>query len=334
MNTCRMWGIAPFLLVALLQVTQAKAVPALEARFFDQQGREAYKQGDYAKALRFFLLSSGCSAGPSAFYNVAITAELAKDRVLSFSYWEQYLATSDDDPARRKSAAAHLDRLRRELALIRVTSKPSGAIIFVDRKELGSYGTTPRMIPVEPGLHSVELVLPGFFPVTLQLAAERGKEASASAELTARTGALQVETEPPNATLEFIRDGQPVKAVRLVDSWVLPIGRYLITMRAMGYRPTTVEVTVQEGKTLSVELTATKIRSPTGSVLISATPVAAQVVVDGKPKAVTPAALSELPLGEHLIELRAAGFIPWRRRIRVVPNATEYLNATLRREED
>ena len=52
---------------------------------------------------------------------------------------------------RRAEAERRIQAMRERLALVRVESDPPGAAIYVDRKELGSHGLTPRTIVVPEG---------------------------------------------------------------------------------------------------------------------------------------------------------------------------------------
>ncbi len=316
---------------ALLCVTRASALPAVETKLFDEQARKLYEKRQYRAALESFLLASSATPSAGSLYNVGITADLAGESELAFAYLGQYLALEDSDAERRQQAERRMAELRRRLALVHITSDPPGAAIYVDRRELGVFGTTPCTIPLDPGRHRIELERSGYHAGSTEVMAAAGKESTARVALRERTGEVWVRVEPAAARVTFERDGSEHATIVRPGSARWPVGNDRARAVAPSHEPVETRVLVVEGRRTEVVLVARPLPERTGGLLVSAGLVSALVLVDGHRKAETPATLPKLPLGEHRVELRAAGYQPWTRKVRIKPDEVIYLNATLRR---
>jgi hypothetical protein len=309
---------------------RASGLPAVETKLFDERARKLYDQGRYQAALEAFLLASTATPSAGSLYNVGVTADLAGERELAFAYLGQYLTLRDDDRERRQDAERRQTELRRKLALVRVESDPPGATIYVDRRELGVFGTTPCSIPLDPGRHRLELDLAGHHPGAAEVTAEPGQQTLARLALVERTGRVRVRVEPPSARVTFLREQPALEIHARPGETVLPVGTYRVRSVAPGWEPVESRVLVEEGSPAEVSLVARQLPEPTGGLLVSAGPVHALVLVDGVRKAESPATLDKVPVGRHRVELRAAGYHPWLRKVWVKRDQVIYLNATLR----
>ena len=325
-------GPAIVLAAALLAIAtpglpdRAHADPAAQARFLDDLAREAYARGRHADALALFLESHAAAPGPRTLYNVALCAALTGNDALAYTSFAEYLGSDDPHPARRDDAERRIATLARRLALVRVESDPPGATIFVDRRELGGYGTTPRTIVVEPGAHSVELAHDDHHVARVAVVAEAGATREARATLAARTGRVRNDVSGAGeASVVLERDGA---SLPIAGETEVPVGPWRARVSAPGMRDEVVALAVAEDRLERREVVLERLPAPTGRLLIRTADVAARVTIDGVPRAETPARL-ELPAGEHEVAIEAPGHVRWARRVAIAEDRTLRLDLTL-----
>ncbi|HOU92253.1 MAG TPA: PEGA domain-containing protein [Polyangiaceae bacterium] len=330
----RRWGGALLGLALGAATVTAPSVAAAQAAhetlFFDALARRAYARGDYQEALRCFLLARETASGAGMAYNVAVSADLAGEPELAYSSLVDYLALDDPDLARRRDATERLVRLRRQLAVVRIETEPPGAEVFVDRRDLGRFGRTPREIAVLPGARILELDLPGFEPARVELTAARGAESSVEVALVPRRGSLVVSARPAATAITLEATDGRRAALRPGEVVELPAGAYRVEAAAWRYAAASRRVEIAPGERVEVVIALDRIPVPTGGLLVASGPLTATVYVDGRRRAVTPARVEALPAGEHVVELRAPGYLPWRRTVAIEADQTSYLNAAPR----
>src|SRR5262249_22587107 len=127
--------------------------------------------------------------------------------------------------------------LEKSLALVRVASKPVGADIFVDRRELGSYGRTPKVIALPPGEHRIWVESAGHRPSEATVTARRGETVPVELVTERIVGRLSVASPVAgrasvrSATGETLQEGAtPLEAN-------VPPGSYEVTVTAAGHLP-------------------------------------------------------------------------------------------------
>jgi hypothetical protein len=200
-------------------------------------------------------------------------------------------------------------------------------VIYVDRKELGQFGSTPATIAVPAGERRVVIERPGFVPRTLEVTATVGAVVPLRVALTPIHGLASVKLVPSTARLRFTRDGVEVPARVEGGRFRLPAGRYRVSATAPGHQPADAALLVPEHGETALELELTPLPRPTGRLLVSAGRIAAEVFVDGKRLAVTPAALP-VGVGPHWLEVRAGRRVV-RRRIVIEKERARYVEVDL-----
>lgn len=308
--------------IAIFAAAAPAFADATEARFFDELGRAAFARGRYDEALSHFLAAQEAAPSVRTLYNLAVCADAARRPAAAFAWFEEYLAGGDDDATRRADAEQRMARMRRSLALVRVTTSPAHATLYVDRRELGAWGRSPRTLVLAPGEHVIEVELEGYEPASVTVTAVVGEERSASAELRRRTGTLHVEA---NVGARVIAAG--VEGAAGSDLSV-PIGEHRVRVEAPGHEPEELSVRVREGATERRRVRLVPLPAPQGRLLVATGGVRARVTVDGTPRAETPAALS-VSAGEHRVDIAAEGYLPWTGRVEVGAGESEYLDVTL-----
>jgi outer membrane receptor for ferrienterochelin and colicins len=300
----RRWLRLSLLSMSLLTATSAAAHVAVEAQFFDAQARRAYAERRYDEALEAFLLVQEIAPSPSALYNGALCADLAGKGEVAFALYREYLQSVDADEERRGEAQRRLRRLESSLALLELTSEPAGAAIFVDRKELGQYGVTPRMLGLEPGTRQVQLEHKGYAPVQVEVVATVGVPTTVQVTLDPIFGDVEIDVVPKETELQFFRDEKRIVPSATDGGLRLPVGSYTVVASAPGFLNARVSLLVQGQQTARLVLGLQPLPKANGRLLVSSGSVAAELFVDGQRVAVTPVTLPEVSVGEHQIEVR------------------------------
>jgi outer membrane receptor for ferrienterochelin and colicins len=312
----------------LLTAADALADVASEARFFDGAGRRAYDAGHYEQALESFQFVQEIAPSQRMLYNIAVCADLAGRGDMAFALYQEYLGTDDAEPARRADAEHRAERLKGRLALVSVDTEPAGALVYVDRKELGQFGTSPLTLAVPEGEHRILVERLGFARAEVPVSAKTGSVVRVTPKLVPTFGVLAVTVLPGSATLGFAREGAPVTATPVNGGYRLQVGHYRVLASAPGYAPAEAQVTVSVDAKASVDLSLVPLPRATGTLLVSTRAVPAELFVDGRRVAVTPATLREISIGPHTLEVRAAGRRA-RRSIDVIGGRATYVDIEL-----
>ncbi|MCU0676595.1 MAG: PEGA domain-containing protein [Myxococcota bacterium] len=335
------------LVLACALVTPSSADDAVDARFFETRARTAERRGDVRGALQSYLHAQRIVSSPRLIFETARVAALVGKDALAWSFYERYLEVTrdtDEPEAKRTRALAERDRLesRGTFGVIEVTSEPGGAYVYVDRAEHGLVGITPCRVAVDRGTRTLLLERDGFLPTSHAVDVAAASRASVVVALRARMGRLEL-VAPTGTRLEVRRVTRPDEAVPAPfeadagTSLELPIGAYDVRLleRPADAPPDTTpdvrRVNVLEGATARVELRPEPPRPATGRLLVRSEPPAT-LLVDGAERAQTPAALTDLAVGAHDIELVRRGHVRWRRAIRIGEASTTYLDVRLVRE--
>ena len=153
---------------------QQRADTAAQARFHDELARDHYRARRFDAALREFFLEQRISPNPRIAFNIALCFQELGRHEEAFQYFQEYLASQDEDAERRNYPARTLEESKQNLALVRVDSDPTAAI-YIDRRELGSYGTTPKLVAVTPGPHQVSVEREGYRTASGTVEARKGE---------------------------------------------------------------------------------------------------------------------------------------------------------------
>ena len=304
----------------------AEAQPAIEVEFFDRWARERYEAGVPLDALPLFLRAHQIAPSPRSLFNIAVVADVAKERRLAHSFFEAYLASRPDDPALVARARARLSVLAKRLARIEVRSEPSGAKIFVGRRMLGSYGQTPRRVALRPGRYTLTLALDGYREAKAEVTAMQGKLAHVEVALVPLTGTLIVQTTPAGGVVQVVGTDRMLSDG---SSTELSVGTYRLRYAPPRHPVAEAQVRIEAGQTERRRLVASSAGAAAlGTLLVNADQQPADVWVDGLRRAETPARL-ELQAGPHSIEVRGpAG--RWVGTVDIRAGEAELLNARLR----
>ncbi|MFZ1863136.1 MAG: PEGA domain-containing protein, partial [Polyangiales bacterium] len=174
-----------------------------EARVYFEEGNRLYTEASQApEAQRTVLLQRALGAyvdrlrivrSRNALFNAAIVlGELARYDE-AFNYFTEYLQVEGLSLRDREEAVRRRDALRPEIAVLQVHTRPEGALLWIDRKDLAPRGETPIELALPEGEHRLFLEKQGYLPLEHTETAVRGQTVVAELALSP----LPVEALPP-----------------------------------------------------------------------------------------------------------------------------------------
>lgn len=307
----------------------AFADPAAQARFHDELARGHYAKGRYEEALREFFLEQRVSPNPRISFNIALCFQELKRSEEAFLYYSEYLASDDADVERRAYAERRVQALSPQLALVLVQSEPPGANIYVDKKELGSYGQTPRVIAVPAGEHQIYVELEGYRAATSSVEARRGEQAGISLSPERILGQLRVESSVGGSVGVRSASGDAVASGDAPFSTDLPPGTYEVSVRAPGHLPWSGLAVVEADAQGEIAAVPTRLPAPSGAITVTSNVPGALVELDGQPAGFTPTILSGIGVGEHLLAVQTPKLVPWQGNLKVSAEQRSWVTVTL-----
>jgi outer membrane receptor protein involved in Fe transport len=302
-----------------------------EAQFHFSRGNQLYRQGRFDEALVELYASNRLVPNRNVKFNIARCLEQLKLYDEAFRAWSE-LARAEAPPAERAAIQTAIDKLRPQLALLQVTTDPPGATIFVNRRDLGALGTTPRRLALAPGRATVLLDLPGYRPVSAAVELAKGAEKHVSLALERIYGAVVFRGLPPGATVrEGATDG-PVLVVGSAPTRLVP-GRHDVFVAAPAHVPARVTIDVPPDGTTTVDAPLAPLPSPTGAVVVRANLDGALVRIDGREMGFSPTVIEGVPAGDRLVEVEHEGRETFRTHVTVETGRRTYLEVKLPREQ-
>lgn len=327
----RPFGLALLLLcLGMITPVYVRADDAEESRFHDALAREHYTAHRFEDALREFFEAARLAPSPRITFNIAVCFDLMHEENDAYLFFREYVGTDDQDPERRRFATEALARLGATVARVAVTSDPDGSTIYVDQRDHGSYGTTPRVLALAPGPHTITLEREGFRPVTVSVEARRGEEIATTGSLTQIVGSLALAPSGIEASVVVrAAGGADVAQGSTPFETTLPPGLYEVELRSEGFRPFTSIVRIEADGRAVLDPTLEPLPPPTGDLTITANAAGAVIVIDGEPAGFAPTLLTELAVGEHTVRLEHPGLAPFEGTTTIAPDGRGWLTVTL-----
>lgn len=288
-------------------------------------GNDAYLRQDWRGALSHWFASNRLAPNRNVLFNIARAYEKLGQFVEAFRYYQE-LADGELPAEVRTAVEEGLRRVSPSVALLDVASTPPGATLYVGRRELGSYGATPRVLAMAPGTTTVILERPGYEPFE-QTAVKLvvGERAQVRAQLVRVLGTVRLTGGPEGATVRIEAPEGPVTTT-LPGTVELSPGEHQVTVTHPGWVPR--ELVVRVEAQAVTELPVQLLRQ-TGALVVQADERDALILIDGKAAGFTPAVIEGVPAGEHEVVISAEGFRPWRSRLRVGPDERVLVEAEL-----
>ena len=291
-------------------------------------GAEAYQRAEYKLALEHFLISNRLVANKNVLFNIARSYEQLKSYPAAFRYYSLALENETDREAKAKITTA-LGQIKRYVMVLRVTTRPVGATLYIDRKDLGARGASPQLLGLAPRAYKLLAEYPGYEPATIDVpAGVPGQELAVDLELKPILG--EVSFSGAAGTRVNI-DGEPDAAACAIPcTRSIPAGSHVASFGQAGFHSArqTFTVRAHEHEHVPVQLEPLM-----GSALISTDEPGALVEIDGRASGFTPTII-RLPVGMHRVRLELKGFRPEDRQIGVALNGETRLDVVLVESEE
>lgn len=252
-----------------------------------------------------FLIINSEPQGAEVWLNNESTGEVTPFR--------RKLAIGDEMPYRLSLPLYHdeagmvtVDQPRKELQFalrpafgsVTVTSTPSGALVFLDEKQVGQ---TPLTLDrIASGSHSLRLQAPQYAVERRNVSVADGQTANVAVTLAARFAEITVQA-PQGAVVTV--DGDRKGSGTL--SWRQSEGLCDIVVSMAGHRDARRQLEVVAGRAQTVQLTPQPIY---GSASVDSDPMDAEIWIDGKQYGVTPNVVERLLVGSHTLVLKKSGY--------------------------
>ncbi|HSQ67376.1 MAG TPA: TonB-dependent receptor, partial [Polyangiaceae bacterium] len=294
-----------------------------EADLQFQLGAEAYQKGEFKAALEHFLASNRLVPNRNVLFNIARTYEELRLAPDAYRYYVDALSGETRDAQRQRIEDA-LRRVAPMVAVLKVTTDPPGATVYLDRKDLGPRGNTPANLGLTTGKHRVIVELSGYETATQEnVETVVGKEQRVDLKLIAILGTVHVEGED-GATVKIDTADSPVVGTIPCALQVKP-GRHTLIVEKAGYAEQDVPIDVPPRG----ELTArAHLSAQTGAVVVNTDIRDALITIDDQPSGFTPAVLA-VPIGTHKLRVTLSGFRPIEQTIEVTKGGQVKLDLTL-----
>ncbi len=208
---------------------------------------------------------------------------------------------------------------------ISLSVKPANAFVMIDgeMKQLDEEGTL--MLRMPRGEHTYTIQAAGYTAEngTFTLGAERLNK---SIELRSKHATLTVSCATPGAQI-YVND-----ELRGTGPWsgsLLP-GDYLIEARKESHYSQKQSVTLAENEQKTIALPELVAR--TGSLDVAFSPIDCDVLVDGKKIGTSPNLFRPVLMGSHEIEIKKAGYAPFRQSIAIEEGKTFTMTGKLKKQ--
>jgi outer membrane receptor protein involved in Fe transport len=304
---------------------------AAEADILFELGVEAQRTANYRGALQHYLASQRLAPNKNVVFNIAVCFERLQRWTDAFRYYDAY-SREDLTPEDRTLVEDALRRVRPRVALLRVTSDPPGATVYIDRRDLGARGRTPITLPVDPSsAHRVVLELEGYEGAESdERSIAVGQESTVEVPLVRILGTVSVTGTPHGAEIRVDAADAPVAGTLPAELQLVP-GEHVLFLRAPGHQLTEEEVVITPRGSTSARV---ELPLETGSLVVDAEERGALIEVDGEAMGFTPAVLTDVPAGRHTVRIARTGFRAYEEEVDVAPNARAGISARLRLEQE
>src|SRR5262249_27345715 len=149
--------------------------PALEAKRHFQAGVKLFQSGDFRGALGEFEASHRLRPVAEVQFNIAL-ADAALGRDLdAIAAFQRFLdgKASALPAARKADVERRITTLRARLGGLALTVDPEDSTVFVDGRELAVTPSGP--LPLDPGIHVLQVRRPGFAAARHEIPIASGK---------------------------------------------------------------------------------------------------------------------------------------------------------------
>ena len=299
-----------------------------EADLRFRMGAEAYQRGDFKDALQHFLASNRLVPNKNVVFNIAWAYEKLHQYPEAYRYFTLALDAEKDSAAKKRIQEA-LALIQPFVAVLEVVTDPPGATLYVERRDLGPRGESPRQLGLAQGSYKLIVERAGYEPAEVMVKdLKQGQTSSVRVALKQILGSVVVEGSP-GASVRIDDEGRPpLCTAPCVLS--LPPGPHTLYVARKGFRPSTVAVNVKAKQRLRVRPEA---QAFTGDLVVRTDEPGALIEVDGRPVGFAPS-IVRVPLGPHRVRVGLSGFKTIERSVSIERDQQTRIDATLTQSEE
>jgi hypothetical protein len=313
------FGIVLALALALLPLEARADGTSDEADLQFRLGVRDTQRNDYEGALEHFLASNRLAPNRNVMFNIATAYEQLHFDSEAYRYYVDALE-NEIDPAEISAINIALERLKPRIAVLDVTTQPSGATLYIGRKDLGSRGRTPRSFALPPGHYHLIAELVGHEPKEIDVDAVKGEQRKVSLALSRIVGTIHVEAQAGTANAPVVVHGDEEHnspSCQTPCDLQLAPGKHDLSFAAEGFQTEQQSVVVIANQKTS---TSASLQPLVGSLLIRADETGALVTVDGVAAGFTPAVIQGVAVGRRKVRVSLRGFAPVEFDVEVQPS--------------
>lgn len=192
--------------------------------------------------------------------------------------------------------------LERVPGTLSVTTKPSGATISVNGKEIG---VDPVTVEVPSGQCRIVAKLDKYWSGEKTVTVKPRRKTSVVLSLEESKGILMVKTNPPGAMVSI--DGLEAGESPLTTE--VRIGKLQVKATLEGYNEIEKTVEVPDGEQIEVAFNLEKEKSAPGTLSVETEPPGASVMINGKRAGVAPVE-GDVGAGTYKVEVKLEGYQP------------------------
>jgi hypothetical protein len=219
---------------------------------------------------------------------------------------------------------------------LNVATTPNGADIYVDGRYMAQ---SPSVIPgLIPGSHSLRLHKAGYDESVNSFTVSAGQQTTVSVTMNPQrsdVGSIEVASTPSGSALYL--DGNYMGLTPYngyFDLTSLVPGYHMVLLRHTDYQDNSQRVYVSKGGVATVNAKLTPIipgpaPDTTGQIVVASVPAGAELFLDNIYKGITPATLSNIAAGSHVVTIRQAGFQDSVQTVTVIGGQSAAVAATL-----
>ena len=310
---------------ALLAAPPAQAGDlAEEAQVQFELGAARYRAHDFLGALAHFLASNRLAPNQSVLFNAGRCYEQLGRHPDAYGAYARALEL-ESDPQRKKLLEESVARVSPGVALLDVQTDPPGATLYLERKDLGARGTSPRRIGVGPGKLQVFAELAGHEPAQSEpVEVAVGKVTTVTLKLVPIRGTIVLGDDVAGAVAYLDDDAAPPACTAPCAISATP-GAHTLILKRPGWERTELPLDVKPRMSLTPK---PKMALLAGSLAVDSDIPDALIEVDGKLAGFAPAVL-QVPVGPRSVVVSRNGYKTFRTTVTIEPTTQKRLEVSL-----
>ena len=205
---------------------------------------------------------------------------------------------------------------RPQTGSLSVVTVPKGADIYVDGNFVAE---SPYVVTnLAPGTHTLRLHKAGYDEYLSTFSIVSGRQTPFSLMFSpqqATVGSIEIASTPAGSAIYLDGNymGQTPYGEGYSDLTSILQGTHTILLRQTDFQDYTQAVYVRGGQVVTVDArlspnTPSPVPDTTGEIMVVSTPAGAELFLDNTFRGVTPATLSDIPAGSHIVMARQAGY--------------------------